>query len=59
MISREDLTSKALGRKFTNYDRSIDVHVSSLHKKLGPAANGNDRIKSVRGIGYLYGYSAT
>ena len=59
VISREDLTSTALGRKFTNFDRSIDVHVSSLRKKLGPAANGNDRIKSVRGIGYLYGYSAT
>jgi two-component system, OmpR family, response regulator CpxR len=59
VLSREDLTRKALGRKFNNFDRSIDVHVSSLRKKLGPAANGNDRIKSVRGIGYLYGYSAT
>jgi len=59
VISREDLTSRALGRKFSNFDRSIDVHVSSLRKKLGPTADGNDRIKSVRGIGYLYGYSAT
>ena len=58
VVSREDLTRQALGREFGSYDRSIDVHVSSLRKKLGPAAGGEDRIKSVRGIGYLYGYSA-
>jgi two-component system, OmpR family, response regulator CpxR len=58
VISREDLTRQALGREFSSYDRSIDVHVSSLRKKLGPAAGGSDRIKSVRGVGYLYGYSA-
>jgi len=58
VISREELTRQALGREFSSYDRSIDVHVSSLRKKLGPAAGGDDRIKSVRGIGYLYGYSA-
>jgi len=58
VISREELTRRALGREFSSLDRSIDVHVSSLRKKLGPAAGGDDRIKSVRGIGYLYGYSA-
>ena len=58
VISREELTRQALGREFSGLDRSIDVHVSSLRKKLGPAAGGDDRIKSVRGIGYLYGYSA-
>jgi len=58
VVSREDLTRQALGRAFGSYDRSIDVHVSSLRKKLGPGAGGEDRIKSVRGIGYLYGYSA-
>jgi two-component system response regulator CpxR len=58
VISREDLTRQALGREFGSFDRSIDVHVSSLRKKLGPGAGGQDRIKSVRGVGYLYGYSA-
>jgi two-component system, OmpR family, response regulator CpxR len=58
VVSREELTRQALGREFGSYDRSIDVHVSSLRKKLGPGAGGEDRIKSVRGIGYLYGYSA-
>jgi two-component system, OmpR family, response regulator CpxR len=58
VISREDLTRQALGREFGSFDRSIDVHVSSLRKKLGPGVGGQDRIKSVRGVGYLYGYSA-
>jgi two-component system response regulator CpxR len=57
VVSREELTRQALGREFGSYDRSIDVHVSSLRKKLGPAAGGDDRIKSVRGVGYLYGFS--
>lgn len=58
VVNREDLTRQALGREFNSFDRSIDVHVSSLRKKLGPAAGGDDRIKSVRGIGYLYAHSA-
>jgi two-component system, OmpR family, response regulator CpxR len=58
VVSREELTRQALGREFGSFDRSIDVHVSSLRKKLGPTAEGDDRIKSVRGIGYLYSHSA-
>ncbi len=54
VISREDLALQALGRRLNYQDRSIDVHVSSIRKKLGPAENGGDRIKSVRGIGYIY-----
>ena len=38
---------------FSPFDRSIDVHVSNLRKKLG-AAEGRDRIKTVRGTGYLF-----
>jgi two-component system response regulator CpxR len=58
VVSREELTRQALGRPFSPLDRSIDVHVSSLRKKLGPRPEGDDRIKSVRGIGYLYSHSA-
>lgn len=54
VISREELCLQALGRRLSYQDRSIDVHVSSLRKKLGPAEGGGERIKSVRGIGYLY-----
>lgn len=54
VISREDLSLQALGRRLNYQDRSIDVHVSSLRKKLGPTDSGGERIKSVRGIGYIY-----
>ncbi|MDD2501521.1 MAG: response regulator transcription factor [Geobacter sp.] len=54
VISREELCSLALGRQLNSFDRSIDVHVSSLRRKLGPAADGSERIKSVRGVGYIY-----
>lgn len=54
VIAREDLVVQVLGRKLSPYDRSIDVHISSLRKKLGPVAGGRERIKTVRGVGYLY-----
>ncbi|MHC1697469.1 MAG: response regulator transcription factor [Geobacteraceae bacterium] len=54
VISREDLSTQALGRTLNYQDRSIDVHVSSLRKKLGTLGDGSERIKSVRGVGYLY-----
>ncbi len=54
VISREEICSLALGRQLNSYDRSIDVHISSLRRKLGPMADGGDRIKSVRGVGYIY-----
>ncbi|RQW82993.1 MAG: DNA-binding response regulator [Geobacter sp.] len=54
VISREDLSVQALGRTLNYQDRSIDVHVSSLRKKLGTLSDGSERIKSVRGVGYIY-----
>jgi two-component system response regulator CpxR len=54
VVSKEDLSEQALGRKLERYDRSIDVHVSNLRKKLGPGSDGEPRIKTVRGRGYLY-----
>ncbi|SHJ36650.1 two component transcriptional regulator, winged helix family [Malonomonas rubra DSM 5091] len=54
VISREELVEKALGRRLSAYDRSIDVHVSALRKKLGKEYAGEERIKTIRGIGYLY-----
>jgi two-component system, OmpR family, response regulator CpxR len=58
VVSREDLTRQALGRPLNAMDRSVDVHVSSLRKKLGPLPGGGERIKSVRGVGYLYSHTA-
>jgi DNA-binding response OmpR family regulator len=54
VVSREALVRDVLGREFSPFDRSIDTHVSNLRKKLGPTRNGLERIKGVRGIGYLY-----
>lgn len=54
VISRHDLSKQLLGRRFMPYDRSIDVHVSNLRKKLGHMIQDRERIKSVRGYGYVY-----
>jgi len=54
VVSREKLVEKVLGRKLAMFDRSIDVHVSSLRRKLGQESNGMERIKTIRGIGYMY-----
>ena len=53
-VSREDLVRDVLGREFSPFDRSIDTHVCNLRKKLGPLKDGTERIKGVRGAGYLY-----
>lgn len=54
VISREDLVEKTLGRRLSAYDRSIDVHVSALRKKLGKRLDNEERIKTIRSVGYLY-----
>ncbi len=54
MVTRENLFKTALGRDSSVYDRSIDVHVSKLRKKLDAAAPGIERIKTIRNAGYLY-----
>jgi len=54
VVGREALAEKVLGRKLSMFDRSIDVHVSSLRKKLGAQSNGLERIKTIRSVGYMY-----
>lgn len=54
VISREELSQQVLGREFNPLDRSIDTHISNLRKKLGVEINHLERIKSVRGVGYIY-----
>jgi len=54
VLSREDLSQSVLGRELSPLDRSIDVHVSNLRRKLGKAPGDSERIKAVRGVGYLY-----
>lgn len=54
VVSRADLSEQALGRPLARYDRSIDVHLSSIRHKLGRYADGRSPIETVRGIGYQY-----
>lgn len=54
VVSKTDLSRHALGRELTRYDRSLDMHVSNLRRKLGQLADGSERIQTVRGMGYLY-----
>lgn len=56
VVTRQELTQWALKRRYSPFDRSIDVHVSNLRKKLGPYENGVERIKTLRGEGYLFAY---
>jgi two-component system response regulator CpxR len=58
VISREKLTHDVLGREFSPFDRSIDTHVCNLRKKIGLLPQGTERIKGVRGIGYVYALPA-
>jgi DNA-binding response OmpR family regulator len=57
VVKREDLVRAVLGREFSPYDRSIDTHVCNLRKKIGRLKDGTDRIKGIRGTGYLYAKS--
>ena len=54
IVRREELVKEVLGREFSPFDRSIDTHVCNLRKKLGPYQDGTERIKGVRGVGYLF-----
>ncbi len=53
-VSREAIAEKVLGRRFDPLDRSVDMHISKLRRKLGPRADGDERIKTIRGVGYIY-----
>ena len=54
VVSRDEIASAVLGRELSPFDRSIDVHISKLRKKLGNLPNGRERIKTIRNTGYMY-----
>jgi two-component system response regulator CpxR len=56
VVTRERLVDAVLGRKFSPFDRSIDMHVSKVRKKLGDSEGGPDHIKTVRGVGYIFAH---
>jgi two-component system, OmpR family, response regulator CpxR len=54
VLPREELVKNALGRDLDPSDRSLDVHISKLRKKLGPCEDGTERIRAIRNVGYVY-----
>ena len=52
-LSREKLISQMRGIEYDGFDRSIDISISRLRRKLGDNASAPTRIKTVRGKGYL------
>ena len=54
IVKKEDLSENVLERKLSPYDRSLDMHISNLRKKLGERADGTERIKTIRSVGYIY-----
>jgi len=55
LVDRQTLSREALGKPLGPYDRSLDMHISNLRRKLGSYPDGRARIQSIRGRGYLYG----
>jgi DNA-binding response OmpR family regulator len=55
IVSRDELTATLLERETTPYDRSLDVHISHLRKKL---ERGGALIRTVRGVGYVFSADA-
>ena len=51
-VSKADLSEQALGRPLTRFDRSIDVHLSSIRHKLGNLPDGRSCIQTLYRQGY-------
>ncbi|MGU5716782.1 response regulator [Aeromonas taiwanensis] len=54
IVSKNLLSEQVLGKKLEPFDRSIDMHLSNLRKKLPERTDGQPRFKTVRGRGYLW-----
>jgi two-component system response regulator CpxR len=53
VVTREEISANVLGRPFSPFDRSIDMHISKLRRKLGER-RGEELIKTIRNSGYLF-----
>jgi DNA-binding response OmpR family regulator len=53
ILTRDQLPDEIAGRNFEVYDRSIDVHISSLRRKLGDDPKNPKFIKTIRATGYM------
>lgn len=53
IVSKEELSKEVMGRVLQQYDRSLDMHVSNIRKKLAQGAH-DEKIQTLRGSGYLF-----
>jgi DNA-binding response OmpR family regulator len=53
VLNRDQLLDEIAGRSYDVFDRSIDVHISSLRRKLGDDSKNPQYIKTVRSVGYM------
>ncbi len=53
VVSRDEISKHALGRTYSPYDRSVDMHVSNLRRKLQRMSGDQVLIKTVRSAGYI------
>jgi two-component system, OmpR family, response regulator len=58
LATKDLLTEKALGRRRASYDRSVDVHIGNMRRKLAAVTNGQVEIQTLRGLGYTLGAPA-
>ena len=53
VITKEDLSKAVLGRALQQYDRSLDMHISNIRKKLA-SGDPAEKIQTLRGSGYIF-----
>lgn len=54
IVSREELYQRVFEHDAYHYDRSLDMAISRLRKKLGPRSDGGERIRAAWGMGYVF-----
>ena len=53
VVPLDKISREVLGRRYSAFDRSIGVHVSNLRRKIGLYGDGSERIRNIRGEGYV------
>ncbi|MDB2386638.1 response regulator [Shewanella sp.] len=54
LIVKDKLSEKVLDKKLMPFDRSLDMHLSNLRKKMPERLDGRPRVKTIRGKGYIW-----
>ena len=54
LFSKAELSEEVLGKKLQPFDRSIDMHLSNIRRKLPTRHDGQTRVKNYRGRGYMW-----